>query len=94
VFIDFTGYSCTNCRLMEKNIFPRSEIHSAMSDFVRVKLYTDDREKGASRQEYQAKTFGTVTLPFYATLRADGSTIATAEYTTDATLFAAFLAKR
>ena len=48
VFIDFTGYACTNCRWMEANIFPEKEVHALLKQFVRVQLYTDGRGKNTS----------------------------------------------
>ncbi len=91
VFIDFTGYTCTNCRLMEKNMFPRPEIHDLLGKYVRVKLYTDDRKKGAERQEFQARHFNTVALPYYAVVTPDMEVLGKAEYSTDAVAFATFL---
>ena len=75
VFIDFTGYSCTNCRWVEQNVFIRPEVRAKLSNYVLVRLYTDDRNNEAAsiqRQEYQEKTFGTVALPLYAVVNANG----------------------
>ncbi|MCC6547469.1 DUF255 domain-containing protein [Candidatus Sumerlaeota bacterium] len=91
VFIDFTGYTCTNCRLMEKNMFPKPEVAALLNQYIRLKLVTDDRETGAKWQEYQAATFGTVALPFYAVITPDGEILGTAEYTTDVAEFVSFL---
>ncbi|MEO8376593.1 MAG: cytochrome c biogenesis protein CcdA, partial [Candidatus Sumerlaeota bacterium] len=91
IFIDFTGYTCTNCRLMEKNMFPKSEITPLLNQYVRLKLVTDDRETGEKWQEYQAKTFGTVALPFYAVITPGGEVLGTAEYTTNVDEYANFL---
>ncbi len=67
VFIDFTGYTCTNCRQMEANIFPRERVASRLrEDFVLLRLYTDDREKGPDLQRFQLRLTGTVALPTYA----------------------------
>ncbi len=78
VFVDFTGYTCTNCRWMEANVFPKAEVESEMSKFVLARLYTDDgSENNIKQQEFQEKTFQTVALPFYAILEADGKTIST-----------------
>ena len=78
VFIDFTGYTCTNCRWMEANVFPEKEVKAEMSKFVLAKLYTDDgSENNAKQQEFQEKTYKTVALPFYAIVEAEGKTIAT-----------------
>jgi thiol:disulfide interchange protein len=66
IFIDFTGYACTNCRWMEKNIFPRPEVRAALERFERVQLYTDGQgteyDKNRALQETR---FNTVALPLY-----------------------------
>jgi thiol:disulfide interchange protein DsbD len=72
VFIDFTGYTCTNCRWMEKNVFPKPAVRAELEQFVRVKLYTDGGENAEKNQTYQEKTFGDVTLPLYAVIGPDG----------------------
>ncbi|MFV0388668.1 MAG: protein-disulfide reductase DsbD family protein [Pyrinomonadaceae bacterium] len=78
VFIDFTGYTCTNCRWMEANMFPREDVKAEMKDFVLVSLYTDgDGEVYARQQQYQEETFETVALPFYAVLNSDGTPYST-----------------
>jgi thiol:disulfide interchange protein len=67
VFIDFTGYTCTNCREMEANVFTRPEVHERFQrDFVLLRLYTDGLERGQDFQRYQLQTTGTVALPTYA----------------------------
>lgn len=78
VFIDFTGYTCTNCRWMESNVFPKKEVEAELSNFVLARLYTDDgSENNTKQQVFQEKTFQTVALPFYAIMDGDGKTIAT-----------------
>jgi thiol:disulfide interchange protein len=78
VLIDFTGYTCTNCRWMEANMFPRPEVRGELNRFVRVKLYTDgEGELYERHQKFQADTFGTVALPYYAVMTSDGKPIAT-----------------
>lgn len=73
IFVDFTGYTCTNCRWMEANMFPRPEVRSELEKFVLLALYTDgDGEIYERQQQFQEKTFQTVALPFYAILDADG----------------------
>ena len=67
VLIDFTGYTCTNCRWMEANMFPRPEIAKALDQFVRVRLYTDGQgELYRAQQKLELDRYGTVALPFYA----------------------------
>ena len=78
VFIDFTGYTCTNCRWMEANIFTKTEVENELNRFVLARLYTDDgSENNNKQQEYEQTAFGTVALPFYAIVDADGKTVAT-----------------
>ncbi len=78
VFVDFTGYTCTNCRWMEANMFPRPEVSRELAKFVRVRLYTDGAGELFERQQkMQQDKFGTVALPYYAILRPDGMPVAT-----------------
>jgi thiol:disulfide interchange protein DsbD len=78
VFVDFTGYTCTNCRWMEANIFNRSDVTGALSRFVLARLYTDGEGELYERQQaFQEKTFGTVALPLYAVLDSSGNVIDT-----------------
>ena len=67
VFIDFTGYTCTNCRQMEANVLPRSEVATRLHrDYVLLRLFTDDVDLGPDLQRYQLQLTGTVALPTYA----------------------------
>lgn len=67
VFIDFTGYTCTNCREMEANVFPRPAVAERFArDFVLLRLYTDGLEHGEAFQRFQLELTGTVALPTYA----------------------------
>lgn len=78
VFVDFTGYTCTNCRWMEANMFTRPEVRREMEQFVLVSLYTDgDGEIYQRQQQFQEETFKTVALPFYAVFDANGQPLAT-----------------
>jgi thiol:disulfide interchange protein len=78
VFIDFTGYTCTNCRWMEANIFTLPEVQNGLQKYVRLQLYTDgDGKQYEENQKYQNDRFGTVALPLYAILDAQGNKIST-----------------
>jgi thiol:disulfide interchange protein len=78
VFVDFTGYTCTNCRWMEANIFGRPDVSAELGQFVLSRLYTDgDGALYERQQSFQETTFGTVALPLYAILDADGKVRAT-----------------
>jgi hypothetical protein len=41
VFLDFTGETCTNCKLNEANVFPTPEIKNLLKRYSLVQLYTD-----------------------------------------------------
>ncbi len=78
VFINFTGYACTNCHWMKANMFPRPEITGLLKDFVLVDLYTDGTDaESEQNQQLEEKRFGTVAIPFYAILDPGERTIAT-----------------
>jgi thiol:disulfide interchange protein len=93
VFIDFTGYTCTNCRWMEANVFARPEIKAELERFELARLFTDgDGQPFATQQAYQESTFNTVALPLYAVIAPDGHTVATFPgLTRDPAVFRAFL---
>lgn len=77
VFVNFTGYACTNCHWMKANMFTRNEIRSAMQGFVLVDLYTDGTDDASVRnQAFEEKTFDTSAIPFYAIFDADGKVLA------------------
>jgi thiol:disulfide interchange protein len=78
VFVNFTGYACTNCHWMKANMFTRPEIASALNDFILVELYTDGVDDTSRlNQELQEKKFSTVAIPYYAILDPDEKVIAT-----------------
>lgn len=65
IFIDFTGYTCTNCRAMEANVFPLKSIQKRFAKMQQVRLYTDDGSEGPKNQKFQFELTGTVALPTY-----------------------------
>ncbi len=76
VFIDFTGYTCTNCRDMEANVFPAPPVKEHMEeDFVLLRLYTDNAQTGKALQQYQLDLVETVALPTYAIVHPTGSPV-------------------
>jgi thiol:disulfide interchange protein DsbD len=77
VFVNFTGYACTNCHWMKANMFTRPEIAAAMKDFVLVELYTDGSDTASDEnQKLQLDLFKTVAIPYYAILDPDGKVVA------------------
>jgi thiol:disulfide interchange protein DsbD len=93
VFVNFTGYACTNCHWMRANMFTRPEIAAALQDFVLLELYTDGTDAASeANQNLELSKFHTVAIPFYAILDADEKVAATfAGSTSDATEYLAFL---
>ncbi|HYE58626.1 MAG TPA: cytochrome c biogenesis protein CcdA, partial [Rhodothermales bacterium] len=93
VFVDFSGYTCTNCRYMEATVFPKPDVAARLRDlFVLVRVYTDDAAEGEALQRYQLTLTGTVALPTYAILAPDGATLVAVESgMLPAARFAAFL---
>ncbi len=65
VFIDFTGYTCTNCRAMESNVFPLAEVQQNFGEMVLVKLYTDGGTDAQKNQQIQFELTGNIALPTY-----------------------------
>lgn len=77
VFVNFTGYACTNCHWMKANMFPRPEIRDALSNYVLLELYTDGADAASEEnQKYQETKFQTVAIPFYAVIDADEKVLA------------------
>ena len=76
IIVDFTGYTCTNCRWMEANMFPKADISRELSRYVRVRLYTDrPGEPYQGFQRMERDLFGTVALPYYAIFTPEGEPI-------------------
>ena len=92
LFIDFTGYTCTNCRWVEANLFKRDDIRALMNQYVLVRLYTDRRvESNKRNRQMQIDRFKTIDLPFYVLMTPDDKPISETLFTRDAELFKSFL---
>jgi thiol:disulfide interchange protein len=93
IFIDFTGYTCTNCRAMEATVFAKPEFQIIFHDFVLARLYTDDGSPlNDSNREMLDVRFHTFALPFYAIVSPDDKPLNTFPgYTPDGDSFKAFL---
>jgi thiol:disulfide interchange protein DsbD len=93
VFIDFTGYTCTNCRWMEANMFTKSLVRQELERYVRLRLYTDgDGAVYERQQSLQQQKFGTVALPYYTVVDGTGKVLSSfAGLTRDEVTFLSFL---
>jgi thiol:disulfide interchange protein len=93
VFVDFTGYTCTNCRWMEANMFTRPDVQRELRQYVLVRLYTDGEGEIYQRQQQLQQTmYRTVALPFYAVVDGSGRPVVNFPgLTRDPAQFIAFL---
>jgi thiol:disulfide interchange protein len=84
VFIDFTGVTCSNCRLNEQNVFVLPQVSTLLNQYSVVKVYTDtvpvemydgavDIDKreadGDASKKFQTIVFGNDQLPLYVILK-------------------------
>ena len=93
VFIDFTGYACTNCHWMRANMLALPEIAAVLKNFVLVELYTDGLDAASqANSQLQLEKFNTVAEPFYVILDPNERLVAKFEgLTRDSAQFLAFL---
>lgn len=94
LFIDFTGYTCTNCRFMESGMFPKPAISAELSKMVLLKAYTDgDSDIDQAQRLYQISRFQTAALPFYAIIDPSTDTVLAVhpDMTNDENKFVEFL---
>jgi thiol:disulfide interchange protein DsbD len=93
VFIDFTGYACTNCHWMRANMLALPEIAAVLKNFVLVELYTDGPDAASqANAKLQLEKFNTVSEPYYVILDPNENLVAKFEgLTRDSAQFLAFL---
>lgn len=57
--IDFTGWSCVNCRKMEASVWPDPSVLSQLkSDYVLISLYVDDKTELDESEKYTSEFSG------------------------------------
>ena len=57
--VDFTGWSCVNCRKMEDQVWIDPRVLQRLNnDFVLVSLYVDDKTELPEAQKYTSPTTG------------------------------------
>ncbi len=53
VMLDFTGWSCVNCRKMEDNVWSDTKVMKRLSeDYVIISLYVDDKTELPEKEQY------------------------------------------
>ncbi|MGB4398232.1 MAG: cytochrome c biogenesis protein CcdA [Daejeonella sp.] len=59
VLIDFTGWSCVNCRKMEASVWPDPVVLKKLKeDYVLISLYVDDKTELAESEKYTSTFSG------------------------------------
>jgi cytochrome c biogenesis protein CcdA len=84
VFVDFTGVTCTNCKLNEREVFTKPEVKELFRRYALVQIYTDtipdgfyESDPGLSRRDsdaaanlkFEKDAFGEEQLPLYVILK-------------------------
>jgi thiol:disulfide interchange protein len=78
IFIDFTGYTCTNCRAMEATVFKRQDVNQILQKFVLARLYTDNGTAlNDTNRDIEENRFNTIALPYYVIVSPDDKPLAT-----------------
>ena len=94
LFIDFTGFTCTNCRWMEQNMFLKAAVQNVLDRFVKVRLHTDRKtEICLANKKMQEQRFDSIELPLYVLTTPDERVITTSSFTRDDASFLGFLQK-
>jgi thiol:disulfide interchange protein len=90
LFVDFTGVTCPNCRLMENGVFPDDAVKPLLKQFARAELWVDKVQEYA---DMEVERFGQASQPFYVLLDPrDDSVLGTFPgYDPDPSKFATFL---
>lgn len=88
ILVDFTGKTCTNCKVMKKKVILNAKVQPLLSNFALAELYTDDKVN----YDIQMRLFNSVALPLYAIIDPNGEKIiAKIEFTSDVDEFIKFL---
>jgi thiol:disulfide interchange protein DsbD len=59
VILDFTGWSCVNCRKMEDNVWSDKAVLGLLNnDYVLISLYVDDKTPLPASEQYISETTG------------------------------------
>lgn len=77
LLINFTGWSCVNCREMEQNVLPNPQVVRELQAYVPAEIYTDrDTPEERENQKRQLEITKSVALPIYAVVSPSGRLVA------------------
>lgn len=92
IFVDFTGYTCTNCRWIERNMYSQPEVIELLKKYVTVQLHTDRRDDVNRRnRQMQIDRLNSIDLPTFVLFTPEDSLIAVTVFTRDVEKFTTFL---
>ena len=92
LFVDFTGWTCVNCRKMEQKVWIKPEIHDLLqNNYVVVSLYVDDKINGQKWSTLETTRFNNNAQPWYILIGNDGKELNAPIGFTDAETFKKFL---
>ena len=61
IFLDFTGYTCVNCRKMEDNVWIDPEVDRILrNEYVIISLYVDDKKELPESEQVDKELFGKI----------------------------------
>lgn len=76
IFINFTGKTCTNCRVMEYQRFPTKPYMDELNKFALMELYTDrETAEDEANAKFREELTGSATNPTYAITKPDGTLV-------------------
>jgi thiol:disulfide interchange protein len=92
IFVDFTGFTCTNCRWMEVNMFKKPDVSALLEKYVLIRLYTDKKQEPyISNKNMQMEKYKSIEQPLYVIMTSDEKLITTKAFTRDQNEFINFL---
>jgi thiol:disulfide interchange protein DsbD len=68
LLINFTGYTCTNCRYNENQVFPDKKVQQELAKYVLLELYTDGGPDASKNEQLELQKTGDAALPLYAVM--------------------------
>jgi len=92
LLVNFTGFTCVNCRLMEEKVFPVPVVAEALEGFIEARLHNDGGPRKDENLKLQQERTGSLATPIYVVIDpATGATLRSHAGATTPDRFAAFL---
>ncbi len=65
LMINFTGFTCVNCRLMEEKVFPAAVVAEILKGFVEARLHNDGGPRKDENLKLQREKTNSLATPIY-----------------------------